>query len=162
MKKNKLKIEKHENEEVNMVKKLIVILIIVVLFTLGFYFLTDKLVVKEDTSDVETVINYDNATVGTILNRPYDEYLVLLYNSEESEAAYYGTLLSNYKGDKKIYFVDLSLKTNESYVGKKSSGIFKEVKDAKFAGATLLEISNGKVVSFLETKEEIKSILNEN
>jgi len=160
MKKKKLKIEKYDNEEVNMVKKLIVILIVVVLFVLGFYFLTDKVVVKEKQDEVKTEINYDNATVGTILNRPYDEYLVLLYNSKESEAAYYGTLLANYSGDKKVYFVDLSLKSNEAYIGEKSSGKFSKVEDAKFSGPTLLEINDGKVKTFLETKEEIKKALN--
>jgi len=160
MKKKKLKIEKYDNEEVNMVKKLIVILIVVVLFVLGFYFLTDKVVVKEKQDEVKTEINYDNATVGTILNRPYDEYLVLLYNSKESEAAYYCTLLANYSGDKKVYFVDLSLKSNEAYIGEKSSGKFSKVEDAKFSGPTLLEINDGKVKTFLETKEEIKKALN--
>ena len=159
MKKNKLKNEKYENEELKLVKNLIVILLIVVLFSLGFYFLTDKVVIKEKINNQETEINYDKATVGTMLNRPYDEYLVLLFNSEESEAAYYGTLLSNYDGDKKIYFVDLSLKTNEAYVSEKSSGVFKDVKDAKFSGPTLLEISESKVKNFLETKEEIKKAL---
>lgn len=159
MKKKKMKIEKYDNEEVNMVKKLIVILIVVVVFILGFYFLTDKVVVKENKEEVKTEINYDTATVGTILNRPYDEYLVLLYNSKESEAAYYGTLLANYSGDKKVYFVDLSLKTNEDYIGEKSSGKFSEVKEAMFSGPTLLKVKNGKVDKFIETKEEIKNNL---
>lgn len=160
MKKNKLKIEKHDSEEVNMVKKLIVILIVVALFIVGFYFLTNKVVEKRQQEENDTVeINYDNITVGTILNRPYDEYLVLLYNSQESEAAYYGTLLANYSKDEKLYFVDLSLKTNEKYVGEKSSGKFTEIKDAKFSGPTLLRIKNGKVEKFLEIKDEIKDAL---
>ncbi|MBO7246930.1 MAG: hypothetical protein J6V02_01105, partial [Bacteroidaceae bacterium] len=116
-------------------------------------------VVKENQDEVKIEINYDVATVGTILNRPYDEYLVLLYNSKESEAAYYSTLLANYTGDKKVYFVDLSLKTNEAYVGEKASGKFSEVKEAKFSGPTLLDIKNGKVEKFLESKEEIKNAL---
>lgn len=159
MKKNKVKMEKYENDDVKLVKKLIVILIVVVLVAVGFYFLTDKVVMKEETEDKQVEINYDNATIGTILNRPYDEYLVLLYNSEESEAAYYSTLLSNYDGESKIYFVDLSLKSSEDYIGEKSSGVFKSIKDAKFSGPTLLEIKDGKVSSFLETKEEIKKAL---
>lgn len=160
MKKNKLKMEKHVSEEVNMVKKLIVILIVVALFIVGFYFITERVLKNREVSEPNIVeINYDNATVGTILNRPYDKYLVLLYNSKESEAAYYNTLMSNYDGDEKIYFVDLSLKTNEAYVAEKSSGKFSKVEDAKFSGPTLLEINDGKVKTFLETKEEIKKAL---
>lgn len=160
MKKSKFKMEKHDSEEVNMVKKLIIILIVVALFIVGFYFITDKVVKNQQEEQVNDVeINYDNITVGTILNRPYDEYLVLLYNSTESEATYYGTLLANYSKDEKLYFVDLSLKTNEKYVSEKSSGIFNDINDAKFSCPTLLVIKNGKVEKFLETKDEIKSAL---
>jgi len=160
MKKNKIKMEKHVSEEVNMVKNSIIILIVVALFIVGFFFLTDRVVKNRQVEQPDTVeINYDNITVGTILNRPYDEYLVLLYNSQESEATYYGTLLANYSKDEKLYFVDLSLKTNQKYVGEKSSGKFSDVKDAKFSGPTLLLIKNGKVEKFLETKEEIKDVL---
>lgn len=160
MKKNKVKMEKYENDDVKLIKNLIIIFIVVVFVLVGFYFLTDKVVMKDtETEEKQVEINYDNATVGTILNRPYDKYFVLLYNSEESEAAYYGTLLANYDGDDKIYFVDLSLKTNELYVNEKSSGVFKNIKDAKFSGPTLLEIEDGKVIKFLETKEEIKKSL---
>lgn len=160
MKKNKLKIEKNVSEEVNMVKKLIVILIVVALFIVGFYFLTNKVVEKrQEDVDNSVEINYDNITVGTILNRPYDKYLVLLYNSKESEAAYYDTLFANYSKDDKLYFVDLSLKSNEKYVGDKSSGKFNNINDAKFSGPTLLVVKNGKVEKFLETKDEIKKLL---
>ena len=160
MKKNKLKIEKNVSEEVNLVKNLIIILIVVALFIVGFYFITDKVVNKKQEEKIDNIeINYDNITVGTILNRPYDEYLVLLYDSKENEAAYYSTLLSNYNKEEKLYFVDLSLKNNESYVGEKSSGKFKNIKDAKFSGPTLLFIKDGKVEKFLETKDEIKEAL---
>jgi len=160
MKKNKVKMEKYENDDVKLVKKLIVILVVVILVAIGFYFLTDKVVMKDNnTEETKVEINYDNATMGTILNRPYDEYFVLIYNSEESEAAYYGTLLNNYSGDNKVYFVDLALKSSENYISEKSSGIFKDIKDAKFSGPTLLEIKDGKVKSFLESKEDIKELL---
>ena len=160
MKKNKLKMEKYVSEEVNLIRNLIIILIVVALFIVGFYFLTALTVSKNEIENVNTVeINYDNITVGTILNRPYDEYLVLLYNSKETDAIYYNTLLESYSKDAKLYFVDLSLKTNESYIGDKSSGKFTDVKDAKFSGPTLLIVKDGKIDKFLETKEEIKNVL---
>jgi len=160
MKKDKIKMEKFENDDVKLVKKLIIILIVVVIVVLGFYFLTDKVVNKEETATDKTIeINYDNATVGTILNRPYDEYMVLLYDSEKSEAAYYSTLLNNYSSDDKIYYVDLSLKSNKEYVKKKSNKKFTKVEDAAFVGPTLLKIKDGKVVGFLENKDEIKETL---
>ena len=159
MKKNKLKIEKHNSEEVNMIKNIIVILVVVTLFIVGFYFLTNKVVKNRVERDNNVEFNYNEITVGTILNRPYDEYLVLLYNTKESEATYYGTLFDNYSNDEKLYFVDLSLNYNEKYVGEKSSGKFDNVEDAKFSGPTLLVVKNGNVEKFLETKEAIKDVL---
>lgn len=161
MKKDKIKNEKYENDDVKLIKKLIIILVVVVIVVLGFYFLTDRVVKKQDVQNSEIEINYDNATVGTILNRPYDEYMVLLYDSEKSEAAFYGTLLSKFtsSGDEKIYFVDLSLKGNKEYVKEESNKKFAKIDEAAFSGPTLLKIKNGKVVSFLETKEEIKDEL---
>lgn len=161
MKKDKVRIEKYENDDVKLVKKLILILIIVVIVSVGFYFLTDKVVKKNEVEPETVEINYDNATVGTILNRPYEEYMVLLYDSEKSEAAYYSTLLSKFtKGsDDKLYFVDLSLKGNKEYVKNESNKKFTKIEEAAFAGPTLLKIKNGKVVSFLDKKDEIKKAL---
>ena len=161
MKKDKVKREKIENEDVKLIKKLVIILIVVIVFVLGFYFLTDKVVEKNETPNADVEINYSTATVGTILNRPYDEYMVLLYDSEESEAAYYSTLLSKYTSSSKdkVYFVDLSLRGNKEYVKDKSNKKFTKIEDAAFVGPTLLKIKDGKVVDFLESKEAIKEVL---
>lgn len=161
MKKDRIKKEKYETDDIKLVKKLIVILIIVVIVVTGFYFLTDRVVENKEKEKETVEINYDNATVGTILNRPYDEYMVLLYDSEKSEAAYYSTLLSKFTStsDKKIYFVDLSLNSNSKYVKDESNKDFKNINDIAFAGPTLLKIKNGKVISFLENKNEIKEVL---
>jgi len=70
MKKNKIKMEKHVSEEVNMVKNSIIILIVVALFIVGFFFLTDRVVKNRQveltgclvtsTGDINFVF-YDNA-----------------------------------------------------------------------------------------------------
>lgn len=157
----KVKMEKYGNDDVKLVYKFILLLVIVIIVGVGFYFLTDKVVKKSETPSNEIEINYNNATVGTILNRPYNEYMVLLYDSEKSEAAYYGTLLSKFtsNSEDKIYFVDLSLKENKEYVKETSNKNFESIDEAAFSGPTLLKIKDGKVVNFLETKEEIKNVL---
>lgn len=160
--KNKIKMEKYENDDIKLIKKLLLILLIIVLVILGLYVFTDKVVMeKQETNTNEVEFDYDTATIGTILNRPYDEYMVLLYNSKEDNATYYSTLLAKYTGDVKLYFVDLSLKSSEKYISDTSSGIFNSINDAKFSGPTLLRIKNGKVIKFLETKDEIKENLND-
>lgn len=162
MKNKKLKVSVSQNDDVRLIRNLIIILVIVVLVAVGFYFLTDKFVEpakKEETPSVD--INYDIATVGTMFNRPYDDYYVLLYDSESLEAAFYNTLYSRYNSadKKKIYFVDLGLKENNSYVKDSSNKNLTSASDASFVGPTLVSIKNGKVIKFLETKEEIKSEL---
>lgn len=160
--KKKIKMEKYENDDIKLIKKLLLILLIIVLVILGLYVFTDKVVMeKQETNVNEVEFDYDTATIGTILNRPYDEYMVLLYNSKEDNATYYSTLLAKYTGDEKLYFVDLSLKSSEKYISDTSSGIFISINDAKFSGPTLLKIKNGKVIKFLETKEEIKENLSD-
>ena len=139
----------------------IIILIVVVIVAVGFYFLTDKFVepVKEEAPSVN--IDYDIATVGTMFNRPYDEYYVLLYDSESLEAAYYNTLFSRYStaNKNKIYYVDLSLKENSKYVKDSSNKNLTSASDASFVGPTLVSIKNGKITKYLETKEDIKAEL---
>lgn len=162
MKKKKININNIENDDVKLIKKLIIILLVVVIVVVGFYFLTDKVVKPAEEEKMTVEVNYEVATVGTILNRPYDEYFVLLYDSTDVEATYYSTLLSNFKSssDEKIYYVDLSLKENSKYVGEKSNKDLTSASDATFAGPTLLKIKNGKVVSYLENRDEIKVAMN--
>lgn len=165
MKNKRLKVQNRDNEDVQLIKKLIIILVVVVLVIIGFYFLTDKVVKPTKNENKTSVdIDYNIATVGTMFNRPYQEYFVILYDSTKSEATYYDTLVSNYRNNSekstKLYYVDLSLKTNSAYVSDTANKSMTGVDDAKFSGATLLKISNGKVVSFIDDREIIKSTLN--
>ena len=161
MKNKKLKISTSQNDDVKLIRNLIIILVVVVLIAGGFYFLTDKLVEPKKVETPKPEINYEVATVGTMFNRPYDEYLVLLYDSTSVEAAYYNTLFSRYNtsGEDKIYFIDFNLKENSNYVKESSNKNLTSASDAQFAGPTLVRIKNGKVTKYLDTKEEIKKEL---
>ncbi len=157
----KLKINTTSNEDVRLVRKLIIILIIVVIVAVGFFFLTNKIVDPVKEEEVNAEINYDVATVGTMFNRPYKEYYVLLYDSTLAEATYYNTLYSQYKNANKvkIYYVDLSLKNNKEYVQKEANKKLTGVNDASFKGTTLVKIKNGKVTTYLDSKEKIRAEL---
>jgi hypothetical protein len=67
------------------VKKFIIVVLVVAGLLVGVYFLTRIFVTKDLIPKEETVtpgeVNYNVATVGTMLNRPYDSYYVLIYST---------------------------------------------------------------------------------
>lgn len=149
------------NEEL---RRSILILVIMIIIIIGIYFLSAFLVDKRSKENKisATKINYDVTLVGTILNRPYDEYYVLVYNKKEENANYYNQLFDAYKEKEdaiKIYYCDLSNKLNEDYVSDKSNKNIISSEDFKFKGTTLLKIKDGKVISFIEDTSTIETLL---
>ncbi|NMA50559.1 MAG: hypothetical protein GX951_01750 [Mollicutes bacterium] len=149
------------NEEL---RRSILILVIMIIIIIGIYFLSAFLVDKRSKENKisATKINYDVTLVGTILNRPYDEYYVLVYNKKEENANYYNQLFDAYKEKEdaiKIYYCDLSNKLNEDYVSDKSNKNIISSEDFKFKGTTLLKIKDGKVISFIEDNSTIETLL---
>lgn len=161
------------SEDENDIKTFIIILVVIVVLVLGIYFLT-TIIHKNKNNDTDSdvvagEINYDKVNVGTILNRPYDDYYVLIYNSEDNEAVRYSTLLNNYMennskdGYIKIYFCDLGNSLNSSYYNvnedNKSNQKAKEVKDFDFSDITLLKIKKGKISEYIEDYKTIQEKL---
>lgn len=147
------------------------ILVIVTLFILGVYLVTkffvknDEVETKKETSVVE--IDYNKAVFGTILNRPFDEYYVIAYNSEDVKAGYYGALSSKYSNEKDslhVYFVDLSESINKEFVSKdgKTNPNAKNIEELSVGDITLIKVNKGKIVKYLENIDSIKRELNIN
>lgn len=163
-KKNKLKQGKIVNEDVQQIRNLIILLIIVILVCVGIYFLTNKMIEKENKKSETTEevnINYDIATVGTMFNRIEDEYYVLLYSSED-DGNDLDSILTTYRSSDnyiKTYYIDLDLKINNSVLGDKLVKEPKNSKEVKVNGATLYKIKNGSVVKCISGIDEITSIL---
>lgn len=159
------------NDE-NEIKSFIVILLFIIA-VIGVLYLITKVTKNETTSDDSTVqsgtINYDKLSVGMILNRPYDEYYVILYDSNDNNSIIYSTILSNYmnkKGGKdyiKIYYCDLGNELNAPYYNVKNDNISnknaKKVEEFDFGSLTLLKIKKGKIVSYIENQEKIEELL---
>lgn len=142
------------------VKKFVIVILVVLLCVVGVYFLTRIFVTKDllnkkEEEKVEEVIpgevNYDMAIIGTIMNRPYDDYYVAIYDLSGDYAYDMGTMIKSFtdankdKKDKKIYKVDLSSELNKSYykpeeVNEKATG----VSDLKVGDITLLRIKRTK------------------
>lgn len=152
-----------ENKEV---KKFIVILLIVVVLVVGVYFFTRAFVTKDlnkgdDTKEV--VFDYNKTILGALLNRPYDEYYVLVYNSKDLKANYYSSFISSYKNKEnslKIYFADLNDSMNKKFYNKdKSNKNAKSVDELSVGDLTLIKVSNKNIVKYIENSDLIKQEL---
>lgn len=153
-------------EEQKEVKNLIIIVLIVIAI-LGTIYLFSRAFISKDlfkskfdnskTNEVE--FNYDTTIVGSILNRPYTEYYVLVYDKSDNMAFDYENMKNYYFGDLKIYEVDLSDSFNKSYIADKSNLKVEKAEDFRFTKATLLRIKNGKVIKAFEDKSSMKAEL---
>lgn len=169
MAKNKLN-DKYGTESYKEIKNFIIILLVVIVIVIAVYFISVYVVNKREdntTSANESYnasINYNKLTVGMILNRPYNDYYVIVYDSTDSEAIHYSAIINNYqanKDSKKIYYCDLDNELNKSFISDTDKGNknAKKVDEFKFGKLTLLEIKNGKVVQYIENLDKIKNIL---
>lgn len=156
------------SDDENVVKKLIIITIVIAVI-IGIVYGVTELVKKdekiEDTS-VAGEINYDKVSAGTILNRPYDEYYVLIYDADDTKAVLYSTILTKYMNEEdslKIYFCDLGNKLNSQYHNVNNDNLSNpnasKVEDFDFGDLTLIKVKKGKIVKYIEDLEEIKEIL---
>jgi len=166
---NKKKINvKQTSEDESLVKKFIVTLIIIVLVVLGIYFLTLFINNDDEKTGNEVIpgeVNYNVVNVGMILNRPYDEYYVFVYDSESANSLYYSTIINNYESSadsKKIYFCNLGSALNKDYTATNEKPVNKNaqsISEFSFGEVTLLEIKNGKITHYIDDIENIKNAL---
>lgn len=164
-KSKKIKQKNYKSEDEQEISRFIKILLIVVVFILGIYFFTSIFVKKEfdiNKDITEGQISSNNIIVGSILNRPYDEYYVLVYNSSSNQSTLYESLIYLYEqkeNSKRIYLVDLDNDLNKKYISEKSNPDAKKIQDFKFGDITLLKIKNKNVNKYLENIESIKKEL---
>ncbi len=143
------------------IKKSLLVLLGVILLVVGLYFFTSLVVTKKDAQEKEkkdnqkVAIDYDQTIIGAMLNRPYEEYYVLIYdkaNAEENAA--YTTYKS--KQAKKIYTIDINAKINAKYRGQVND-FDNDLSKFLIAEDSLLLINNGKITkSFIGSEEIIK------
>lgn len=154
--------------------KTFIILVVIIILAIGIIYGCTELLNKKKTKDTtetkETgTINYDRLAVGTLLNRPYDDYYVLVYDSKGEEATTYSTILSNYmakkdeKGYIKIYYCDLNNSINKAYYNvnndNKSNPKAEKIEDLDFGNITLIRVKKGKITSYIEKVDKIKEEL---
>ena len=166
MKKEKDKKIRIDNGDTKEIRNLIIITLVILAIATLLYILTEKVVDKKvntTTTTAKVEINYDICTVGTMFNRPYDEYYVFLYDSTSENSDQYNSLLNTYKSKTsalKIYYVDLSKKFNSTYVADTSNKNPSSPSEVKIKSSALILIKNGKVSKYYETVANYEKVLN--
>lgn len=163
-KRNKIKVGKRVSEDEAQVKNLIIIFIIVILASVGIYFLTDAMIKKESNKNdevKEVEIDYDIATIGTMFNRIEEEYYVLLYSNNENGSDLNSSLDSYRSSDDyiKTYYIDLDKKINSMALGETLNKKPANSQEVSVKGATLYKIKEGKVVDCISGVDEIKDVI---
>ncbi len=139
---------------------------LVVLVVFGATILMNKLGVFDEgytkPERGEIIISYEDATVGTIFNRPDTEYYVVFDNFTENPNQYLTSILFRYSSIEDglpIYRVDMSNGFNTKYAGEQGNPSAQKVEDVKINGVTLIKIVNGKNVKYIEGTTNIENEL---
>ena len=139
---------------------------VVVLIVFGATILMNKLGVFDEgytkPERGEIIISYEDATVGTIFNRPDTEYYVIFDDFTENPNQYLTSILFRYSNEEEtlpIYKVDMSNGFNTKYAGEQGNPSAQKVEDIKINGVTLIKIVNGKNVKYIEGTTNIENEL---
>lgn len=156
---------KDVNEDTDQIKKFVIILVGVAIVASLLYFISSKYLikdgVKEEEKSTQETLAYNKVNVGTVFNRPYEEYYVLAYDPDSLEASYYASWLNSFDSKKgKIYFLDLSLEINKKQVGETSNKNASKPGELSLKEPTLIKIKNGKIDKYFDTRKEIDDELN--
>ena len=153
--------------------KSFLIVILVVLIGVGGLFLATKAFVtkdlfgdkKEETEEKEVVgqVNYDVAIMGSLLNRPYDEYYAVIYDTTGDYVYDMSSLITAYKevkNAKHVYTIDLSNKLNKEYYDPENENPkAKKLSEIKLGDMTLIKVKNGYINMNFTDLEKMKKEL---
>lgn len=168
MNKETKKINNFKTEEQKEIIKFIIIIVVVVSLVVGIYFFTKKFVTKDEekkeTQEITGTVNYNVTIIGELLNRPYNEYYAIIYDSTSNDAGKYQGIYSKFttgeKSTTKMYYVDLSNKLNKDYYSEEETNPkAKSIKELKLGDFTLIKVKDGKIIKYLEDEEEVKKEL---
>lgn len=170
-KQSKKKVEEKKIETVETKKSLVDSLFIVfyiVMFFVAFYLLTLYITHKHsDTSDnnvvQETQVSYDEIMLGRSLSMKDKDYLVIFYDSGNSDVS--GTCsdaVNQYRNTntKSLYFVDMGNGFNSSYVSEgESNKNPASASELSINGPTVIHVSKGAVIEYIEGLDEVVEYL---
>lgn len=154
---NKIKEQKgYTNDEYSLKNMIIILLILSVIFVV-FYFITVKFAHPKKVDEVTTPAQIDSnkITLGNLLDRPENEYYVLvtkesLYDSSANYTKIYDNYINDYQKDEnalKIYRVNLDDALNKKYVSDKLN-ITDDLSTLTLNDEVLFKINNKKIEKY--------------
>ena len=158
----KLQNKKEVSETETEVRRFVCILIVLLVVIGVFYFMASR--GSKNTNTNEVVIQYDDISVGMILNRKeYSEYYVLAYSSDSENYTDLNRLYRIYRNRDnvtKLYTVNLSDSINKDFIATEGAKLnVDNAADFRFATDTLLYIKDGKVSKTYTTFKAIENVL---
>ncbi len=168
-KQKRVKLDTYHSEDELEIKHFIIILIILIIIILGIYFFTrlfitkDLITKEEEKAPITGTINYDSTLIGNILNRPEEDYYVIIYNSENLNAPYYRALVANYSKSKdalRVYTADLKNELNKKYYSEDNLNLNpNNISDLRVGDLTLIRITKKNITKTYNNEEEIAQVL---
>lgn len=150
----------NENEIGKLIK-----MVIIVTAIFGVFYLITYLINKEEPKapleSAKAEIQYDKILISGILSQEYDNYYVLIYNTEDYNYPVYDIYLSKYSQMKdalRVYEAELNNPLNANFVSETANLKVKKIKDFKVSETTLLKIKKGQVNKYY-VGEDIKNYL---
>lgn len=150
-------------------KNFILVILVVVICVAGLYLVTRAFITKdlfpkdEEPTIVAGEVNYDVAIMGQLLNRPYKEYYVAIFDSNGDHFVDMSSLVSAYNelaNHKHIYTIDLSNKLNDGYYSPEEENVkAKSLSEIKLGDITLIKVKDGKINKYINDYDKMRKEL---
>ena len=156
------KIETMTSFDVDVMRIVRVVSIIVVVFCL-FYFLTVFITRRDESTsneERETEISFTNIMSGRSFSMPEEDYLVLFYEFENEDlVSSFSTAVTGYRSSEAthypVYYANMSDAINKKYVSEVSNTTPADAADLLINGPTLIHFHEGKVSEYIEGESSI-------
>ena len=142
-------------EQTSFEAKNILRIIIIMVITLGvFYLLTLGILSKKESNygTVSSSIQYNKILVGESFTKKRKEYLVLYYNSSKDDMDKIHTLISDYNDKKEklyLYTVDMNAAFNKQFISEESNVNATSAEELKINGVTLIHFKDSKIIDYV-------------
>ena len=144
--------ERIPNEILTGLKILIGILIFIIVLVLITKF------VNGDFKSNKMKISYSEIVAGQTFSRKEDTYYVVFYNYEGNDEL--TNTIEELYTSKKIYRVNLGDTINNKYLSSSSNKNATNTQELKINGTTLIKITDGKNVEYIEGQDEVSEYIN--
>ncbi len=149
--------------------KSFLITLVVVLLIIGSLFYFTKYVINDGDvnivvfDSIDGAVNYNIASVGTMLGKADEEYYVFISSSDDDNLVGYQVEIAKYTEQDSddilpIFYVDLASAMNNNYIATDENPVNVDattIDEMYFGDATLIKVKNGKVIAYYTTVEQM-------